>query len=171
MTSPERLMAAIAPVLAGLDLDVIDVAITPAGKRRVVRVLVATAAEALPADETTAVAPVTLDEVADATRAISESLDACDILGDAPYVLEVSSPGTDRPLTDRAGLRRNVGRLVVAESADGTTCTGRIAAVGGDRLQLHSEAGPVDLPLESFCSASIQVEFTPDGAPTTKEHH
>lgn len=170
MTSPERLTTVIAPALEGLGLDLVDVAVTPAGKRRVVRVLVATAVTALPDDETTPVAPITLDEVADATRAISDRLDESDVLGQAPYVLEVSSPGVDRPLTDRAGLRRNVGRLVVAHLADGTTRTGRIVAVGDDRARLQGETGTHDLPLDSFSSADIQVEFTPAGAPTTKEH-
>ena len=46
-------------------------------------------------------APLTLDEVADATHLVSDALDASDVMGEQPYTLEVSSPGR-RPAADRA---------------------------------------------------------------------
>ena len=50
-------------------------------------------------------------------------------MGEAPYVLEVSSPGVGRPLTSRGQLRRQVGRLVEVAHSGGTD-TGRLVAVG-----------------------------------------
>ena len=58
---------------------------------------------------------VSLDEVAEVSQAVSATLDlpAADaVLGAAPYVLEVSSPGIDRPLVHPRHWRRAVGRLV-----------------------------------------------------------
>ena len=84
-----------------LGLIIEDVAVTPAGKRRLVRIWLDRDLSGLdPADDSSPVDPLSLDEVAEATRAISIALDASDATGDAPYVLEVGSPGVDRPLHD-----------------------------------------------------------------------
>ena len=76
-----------------------------------------------------------LDEVADATRAVSDVLDASDALGSQPYTLEVTTPGVSRPLTSPEHFRRNIGRLVAATAA-GSTTTGRLTVVDGDRITL-----------------------------------
>ena len=69
--------------------------ITPAGKRRILRIAV---------DKD---GGVTLDDVAEATREISRVLDASDAMGEQPYTLEVTSRGVDRPLTLPRHWRRN----------------------------------------------------------------
>ena len=79
---------------------------SPAGKRRVVRVVVDKDGGS------------TLDDIAEVSRAVSDLLDTAEeqepeLLGGA-YVLEVSSPGVDRRLTLPRHWRRNTGRLVAA---------------------------------------------------------
>ena len=96
----------------GCDLEAAE--ITPAGRRRLLRVLV---------DRD---GGISLDDVADVTRAISKALDADDIMGDGAYTLEVSSPGVDRPLTLPRHWRRNVSRLVAVTLTAGGKLTGRI---------------------------------------------
>lgn len=121
----------------GFEVD--DVSIHPAGKRRLVRVVVARSlADLDPQDHTSAIDPLSLDEVSDATKAINSILDETDLLGAAPYTLEVSSAGVGTPLVRPAHFRRNVGRLLVldlveavadpAESADGPQLSGRVTA-------------------------------------------
>lgn len=56
--------------------------------------------------------PITMDEVATASRLISAALDAADVLGDEPYTLQVGSPGVDMPLTLPRHWRRALGRRV-----------------------------------------------------------
>ena len=92
-TGPDR-AGAVDP-LAALGLDVEAVELTPAGKRRILRV-------AVDGD-----GGVTLDEVAEATGAVSTVLDASDVMGEQPYTLEVTSRGVDRPLTLPRHWRRN----------------------------------------------------------------
>lgn len=112
--SVELIRSALAGPVADLGLIVEDLAVARAGRRQVVRLAVDRDLDALAlADDRTPVPPLSLDEVADATRVVSDALDRLDALGEAPYVLEVSSPGVDRPLTQPRHLRRNVGRLVV----------------------------------------------------------
>ena len=81
--------------LASLGLDLEAIELSKAGKRSVLRVAV---------DQD---GGVTLDDVADATKKISELLDSSDVMGNPPYALEVSSPGVGRPLTLPRHWRRN----------------------------------------------------------------
>jgi ribosome maturation factor RimP len=49
-------------------------------------------------------------------------------MGRAPYVLEVTSPGAERPLTEPRHYRRSVGRLVRVVPHEGAEFTGRLTA-------------------------------------------
>lgn len=153
-----------------LGMIVEDITITPAGKRRLVRILVDRDLRNLSAsDDTSPVDPLSLDEVADATRVIGAALDDSDAMGAAPYVLEVSSPGVDRPLTKPRHFRRNVGRLVVLSRADGGDLSGRITSAGPDGVSLGpatvrgSQQGPATAPgpvgYDEITRAQVQVEF------------
>ena len=96
-----RLAGWIEPVVGAAGYDLEELVVTPAGRRSIVRVVV---------DRD---AGVTLDDIAEVSRAVSDVLDANDDgMGRAPYVLEVTSPGVDRPLTEPRHWRRNAGRLV-----------------------------------------------------------
>ena len=99
----EHLLDVLAPVVAATGYDLEDVTVTSAGRRSLVRVIV------------DADGGVDLDAVAEVSRVVSEALDG-DADGGAafagPYVLEVSSPGVDRPLTEPRHWRRAIGRLV-----------------------------------------------------------
>lgn len=168
--SATRLAAVAGDAIAALGLTVDDVSVTPVGKRRVVRVSVDDDLSGLdPLDETSRVPPVSLDDVADASRAIGAALDDQDVLGEQPYVLEVTSPGVDRPLTQERHFRRNVGRLVDLTTRDGVRLTGRIVRVGGGAVELTvtsgDESGTRSVPVAEVTSARVQVEFgpVPDG--------
>jgi len=145
---------------AGYDLE--DLVVTPAGRRSVVRVVV---------DRD---AGVTLDDIAEVSRAVSEVLDRNDDgMGRTPYVLEVTSPGVDRPLTEPRHWRRNIGRLVtvaVGPAGSAETVTGRVTAVDGAGVTLAVEAKgkpgakkrpptPRQVPWAELGSGRVQVEF------------
>lgn len=140
-----------------------DVTITPAGKRRVVRVTVDRPVDGVVGD--TPVAPLTLDELAEGTRRVSAALDDSDVLGNQPYVLEVSSPGVSRPLTEPAHFRRNVGRLVEITAAEQPTITARILATddGGVDLEVSATdkapARPERREYTDIARGQVQVEF------------
>lgn len=76
---------------------------------------------------------VTVDDCAKASRAIEARLDAGDVVGDR-YVLEVSSPGVERPLRNAAEWRRYVGRraTVKSERLPGGRAEVEILAVDGE---------------------------------------
>jgi ribosome maturation factor RimP len=102
----------LAPVVHAAGADLESVRISAAGRRRLLRVYV------------DADGGVGLDEIALISRELSARLDATGAMGEAPYTLEVSSPGVDRPLTEPRHWRRATGRLVkvplVAAGQNGT---------------------------------------------------
>ena len=76
MSTAQQIRAALEPALAPLGLVIEDLSVSPAGKRRVVRVLVDSDISDLDvADTASPVAPLSLDAVAEATRAVSDVLD------------------------------------------------------------------------------------------------
>ena len=139
--------------LAALGLDVEAVEITPAGKRRVLRVAV---------DKD---GGVTLDDVADATREVSRVIDDSDVMGEQPYTLEVTSRGVDRPLTLPRHWRRNVDRLVKVTLEGGETLTGRILSSGETTATLDVSGTQREVAFDDVAKALVQIEFKrPTGA-------
>jgi len=162
-----RLSGWVEPVVVAAGYDLEELAVTPAGRRSVVRVVV-------DRDQ-----GVTLDDIAEVSRAVSEVLDRNDDgMGRTPYVLEVTSPGVDRPLTQERHWRRNVGRLVtVAVGPAGRTqeVTGRVTAVAGTGVTLAVEAQgkpgakkrpptPREVPWAELGVGRVQVEFGRGGS-------
>ena len=143
----------LADPLAALGLDVEAVEITPAGKRRVLRVAV---------DKD---GGVTLDDVADATREVSAVIDASDVMGEQPYTLEVTARGVDRPLTLPRHWRRNADRLVKVTTNDGETLTGRIVSSTESSATLDVSGQRREIAYDDVAKALVQIEFKrPTGA-------
>jgi ribosome maturation factor RimP len=133
--------------LRALDLDVEAVELTPAGKRRILRI-------AVDGDD-----GVTLDDVADATRKVSEVLDASDVMGEHPYTLEVTSRGVDRPLTLPRHWRRNADRLVKVTLTDGSVVDGRIGPSTDTGVTLDVGGTEREIAYDDVTKALVQVEF------------
>lgn len=133
----------------GLEVDRID--ITRAGRRSVLRI-------SLDGDGPNGRGP-SLDEIADATRAISETLDASTATGDAPYTLEVSSRGVSRPLTEAKHYRRNLTRLLTVTLADGESLTGRLADADEASIELDVDGRPRRVDLADIARAVVQIEL------------
>lgn len=159
----QALMDVLRPVLAGDGLVVEEVRLLAGGQRRVVKVLVDRDpyAEEQPPD--VPIAGLSLDEVADVSRTVGDRLDRLDPEDDPldgrPYTLEVSSPGVDRPLTLPRHFRRNVGRLVDLQTADGAGLRGRILAATPDAVVVRTDRGDRELGWADVRSAAVQVEF------------
>jgi ribosome maturation factor RimP len=129
----------------GCDLEAADIA--PAGRRRLLRVLV---------DRD---GGITLDDVADVTRAISKALDVDDIMGEGAYTLEVSSPGVDRPLTLPRHWRRNTDRLVAVTLTAGGKVTGRIKSASDEAAELDVNGKRRTVAYADVAKAKVQIEF------------
>jgi ribosome maturation factor RimP len=144
----------LAPVVstAGLDLEGLELA--SAGRRRVIRVYV---------DRD---GGVDLDTVAEISQAVSGALDRSDLLGNTPYVLEVSSPGVERPLTLPRHWRRSIGRLVRVDLAGGDTRTGRVLAADESAITLDESGTVRRIAFAEIAAGRVQVEFSrPEAGP------
>ena len=143
----DRLSEVLVAALAAVGLDVEAVDLTPAGKRRVLRVAV---------DKD---GGVTMDDIADATREVSRLLDESDVMGEHPYTLEVTSPGTERPLTLPRHWRRNERRLVKVTAADGKAFVGRIVGSDDQGATVEVDGDEREVAYADVAKARIEIEF------------
>ncbi|MBX6371884.1 MAG: ribosome maturation factor RimP [Acidothermus sp.] len=161
--SSARLAELLAPIVAAEGLDLEHVNFHVHGDTRSLQILV---------DRD---GGVRLDDIAKLSRRISDFLDtdaeADALIGSAPYSLEVSSPGIDRPLTEPRHWRRAVGHLVRIRLPDLGTVVARIREVQGDQVRLavrwrygqrmgavrHDEERTV--PIAEVSPGTLEVEF------------
>jgi ribosome maturation factor RimP len=155
----QQLIELIGPVItaAGYDLD--DLSVTAAGRRSLIRVSV-------DGDH-----GIDLDAVATISRTISDVLDDDSGTGvsfTGPYVLEVSSPGVDRPLTQPRHWRRAVARLVTVGVED-QQLTGRVVSADDSTVVLDIAGARRNLPMAGLGPGRVQVEFSRPGDATPGE--
>ncbi len=107
-----------------------------------------------------------LDAIAELSRSASALLDRVDEEA-AAYVLEVTSPGVERPLTAEKHYRRARGRKVELTLSDGSHLTGRLGEIRDGAVQLVVREGNKanlsvrELPVDAISKAIVQVEFSP----------
>ena len=148
MITKEQLESLVAPVLRDAGAELVQVQISPGGKRTLLRFFV---------DRT---GGITVGECGQLSRRLAQELDREPGLA-AGYVLEVSSPGMNRPIWTLEHYRRFAGERVVLELArphDGRTrWTATIEAVEGERVRLGlTGGGSLELGLEDIVAARVE---------------
>ena len=146
-----QLPGVLIPILAQFDLELEAVEVVPAGRRQLLRVVV-------DGDGASGTGPL-LDELAEASKAVSAALDSSDVMGNAAYTLEVSSRGVSRPLERPAHWRRNRGRLVAVTTTEGNTVLGRIVSADFETVQLEADGEFRMLAFGEVSKALVQVEL------------
>lgn len=170
-TASSALEEAVAPVLDRFDLVLEEITVRHRSGTAHVTLVVDLPEEQLGSAD--------LDTVADASTAISELLDTdAALLGPGPSLLEVTTPGIDRPLREARHFRRARGRLVDLPAVQGERPErARILAVDGDTVVLRREPGTDDrgrprrlpegtgvrleLPVAEAAGARVVIEFDP----------
>ncbi len=145
-----RLTEVIRPVVERAGYDLEELTVSRAGRRHLLRITV------------DADGGVSLDEVADLSRDISAALDTAEEtggdFGSGEYVLEVSSPGVDRPLRHPRHWRRNIGRLVEVPVGDGKV-TGRVVEADETGVVLDVDGTRHGYSYPDLGPGRVQVEF------------
>ena len=145
-----RLRAVIEPQALESGYDLEDLTVRRMGRRHVVQVTV---------DRDGGVA---LDDVADLARDLSAAIDAAEAAGGeviaGEYQLEVSSPGTDRPLRLPRHWRRNAGRLVRVK-ADGHTVLGRVVDADDAGVRLNVDGTVHHYDYADLGPGHVEIEF------------
>lgn len=109
---------------------------------------------------------VSVDDCATVSRQVSALLDVVDF-GPTKYVLEVSSPGLDRPLYRPEDYGRFVGRLarvtVVGSEGERRTLVGRLEGYDPERavvtMREAEQREAIELPLANISKARLEVEL------------
>ena len=165
--------------LAAMDLCLWGIELMPAGKRTILRVYVDLGPKrrTAPNEEIDAGTPegpppgVLLDELAEASRRLSVTLDAEDMVPGA-YVLELSSPGLDRIFFRLEQIAPYLGREIEVlltepcldpEFAGRKRFSGRLQALEGDRLELFVDNREVDLRWNEIKKARLAPRFPETG--------
>lgn len=138
----------IEPVVSGAGVDLEDISIEKVGRREKLSVIV------------DADGGVSLDAIAEVSSALSAALDDAGDVASSSYVLEVSSPGVDRPLTLPRHWRRNRTRLVAVDMTDGATVIGRIVDSTEAGVTLDVDGEHRNVAFDSIGRAIVQVEFS-----------
>lgn len=112
-------------------------------------------------------AGVTLDLCTDVSRDLSAALDVADLI-EAPYRLEVGSPGVERKLYQREEYERFAGRLAkikCQESIDGEyTFKGYLAGLDEQgRIVIDTENGMLNLAFEQIETGQLVLDMAAMG--------
>lgn len=151
-----QLVDRLTPLVVECGFDVDDIVVTRVGRRFLVRVTI------------DAEGGIGVDDIARVSRVLDEALDAADPFAD-PFVLEVSSPGVDRPLTTATHWQRNVARLVRVDVA-GKPVTGRITSADAGTVVLDVDGSRQEFALSALGAGKVQVEFNrPGEAPSATD--
>lgn len=110
---------------------------------------------------------ITIDQCATISRRINKKIEEAEG-EEVSYVLEVSSPGTDFPLTQPKQYMRHVGRSLKVKLQDGTEKTGKLEEVtesGINLLEEKKQKGkkatyePVQIPFGEIVKANVVISF------------
>jgi len=147
-----------ARVAAGYGLEIFDVQFRREGSGMVLRVRLDRPGSAATAEES-----VSVEDCAHVSRDLSAILDVEDVVPTA-YVLEVSSPGLDRPLRGAADYARFAGRrakLVMRQAVDGQSFfKGTLGGIDGGEVLIDADDGRRHrVPIGVITRAHLEVEF------------
>lgn len=138
----------LSPVITRAGFVLEEVSVTPAGKRRIVSVVI-DREESNPS----------LDEVTLVSKEVSAILDDYSQLGSMPFTLEVTTPGVDRPLTQPRHWRKNIGRLVKVTPIEGEKYIARIKSVSSEGVILDFQDEESTVNFSDIRRAVIEIEF------------
>jgi ribosome maturation factor RimP len=154
----EQVRAIASRVASSYGLDIFDVQFRREGAGMVLRIRLDRPGTGAGGEES-----VSVGDCAVVSRDVSAILDVEDIVETA-YILEVSSPGLDRPLRKADDYRRFSGRrakLVMREAVDGQMfLKGRLGGVDASHVLIETDDGRQHrVPLGVITRANLEVEF------------
>lgn len=162
IASAEHIESYISPTLDTENVNLVDISFSRDGRDHVIEVCV----------DNDTIEGLSLDEIVDLSELLSEELDKHD-MGTDPYLLQVTTPGVDRPLDRPLLWRRNRGYLVDINLQDGTSLSGRIGTVTDEDVvvvtaKTAKKGQPIKLKgiklrrvaFTEVAKAVVQIEFS-----------
>ena len=132
-------------------LELVDAELFRAGKRRVLRIYIGK------------LGGVSVTDCADVSRELSALLDAENTMGEEAFVLEVSSPGLDRPFKTLKDYARNIDkdvRISCKEAVLGKFLwVGKIKNISEEEITLEVEGSEKTIPVGKIAQAKVDIRF------------
>ncbi|MBE3575939.1 MAG: ribosome maturation factor RimP [Firmicutes bacterium] len=140
------------PIVAGLELDLVDVEFVKENGRWHLRITIDRPGG------------VTLDHCEAVAQAIGRELDRLDLIPQR-YYLEVSSPGLERPLKKNRDFQHFAGRTVqvttYAPVEGRKTWQGTLLGLQGDDVRLQTEGREIAIPRSAVAKARLLADLPP----------
>ena len=138
------------PAVLALGFELVDTEFSGSGRQAVLRIYIDSPEG------------VTVDDCAQVSRQVSAILDVEDPIP-GQYMLEVSSPGLDRPMVKREDFQRFAGEIVKIRMSVAVlgrrNFTGRLAGIEGDTVILEMDKESFDLPFGDIEKARLVPQF------------
>lgn len=138
------------PAVQALGFELVDTEFSGSGRQAVLRIYIDTPEG------------VTVDDCATVSRQVSAILDVEDPIP-GQYMLEVSSPGLDRPMVKREDFQRYAGEIVKIRMSTAVlgrrNFTGRLAGIEGDTVMVEMDKESFDLPFGDIEKARLVPQF------------
>ena len=145
-----QIRALVEPILADREMELVELSVRPQGRQQLIRLLV------------DRVGGVTIQQCAKVNTLVGEALEAANLI-EGSYLVEVSSPGLDRPLASKRDFERALGEelLVQTASADGhiRELAGMLLAVQHEAIVLQMTAGNMTVPFAEIRSAKKAIKW------------
>ncbi len=143
----EKLRPVVVDILKNLGLDLFDLSFKRQHGNWVLRVVI---------DDPSGY--VSIRQCEKVSDELGRYLDLNDLIGFS-YVLEVSSPGLDRPMRGVQDYKRFVKRLAKFWLKDGRFVMGHIEYADETKVVIKTESGTVDFSPEQVSKSKLEVEF------------
>ena len=139
------------PALRDEGLELVDVEYKKEGKRWFLRIFI---------DKP---AGVTLDDCQKTSRLLEDLVEVENLI-EREFVLEVSSPGLDRPLKKERDFLRNLNRRIrlttFSPIHNKKNFSGVVKDFNNGSLCLESDGELLEIPLEAIAKAKLEIDFS-----------
>jgi ribosome maturation factor RimP len=150
MQRKDDIQELVVPILERMGIELVDIQLHGSGNRTILRIFV---------DEPGG--GIQLSRCIAASREISDILDRKDAIA-SRYILEVSSPGLDRPLKTEKDFKRNIGEKAVVTVKDEQgmkQLEGIIHKVDGGVVGMDCHERYVEFKLDQITTAKLAIEL------------
>jgi ribosome maturation factor RimP len=138
------------PILASIGAFLIDIQIVPNAKRSIIQIFIDT-------DN-----GITIDQCAEISRNLGSAIDLQNIVTGS-YVLQVSSPGLEKPLRLLRQFQKNVGRNYKVRFRKDSAISeirGRLSSVDGERLTFDlGKNETIDIQFKEIIETTEQLPW------------
>ncbi len=146
----ERVKGIVGPILSNEGMDLVDIEYRRESRGWVLRLFI---------DKE---GGITLENCAHISEELGRNLDVEDFIPN-PYILEVSSPGLDRPLKNEKDFIKYLQHRIKVRTFEPIekrrNFSGKLLRVLEGRIELDVEDRIIQIPLSNVAKANLEIEF------------